>query len=593
MKKIKEFFAAYSKFISLVFLLRKKYLFVAIGLGLVNGMSTLILVFIPKILIDLVSGDVIINNGIFLFLGIFLIKLVLGILEDILTQLANNEARHLNSRLNIFISEKVTKIKYHYLESKEILELKEKIKGITQYGALNLVLDIFKAVVRDFITLFGIVVILINFSLPIFLIITVLSILGILVNSIVASKAIVFQKGIMGQNTKFNYYFEKLDGEEFYKDHKLYGLNKLIIKKVSRFVESIGIEIGNIQKLQAQGRILADSINIVGQVILYIYVGLRVLGLGGRKISLGNFSLIISSAESYKNTLIKFFNNLTQLIVNLPMITPIFEFLDLEEEENKGAEISEEFKSLEFKNVEFSYPGSDRKILNGISFKINKGEKIALVGINNAGKSTIVKLICGLFQPTSGEILYNGTNIKDLNYIDYNKNLSTVFQDFKLFPISIKDNITSNIDNNTVNEVEVLNILDKLNMKEAVLGLEKGLDTNLFKSINEDATDFSKGQLQKLAIGRCVYKKAELNILDEPTAALDPLAEAEIYGHFYDLIKDKTAIFISHRMSASRLCDRIIVLENGKISGVGNHKDLVETNKLYSNLYSSQAKYYN
>lgn len=216
-------------------------------------------------------------------------------------------------------------------------------------------------------------------------------------------------------------------------------------------------------------------------------------------------------------------------------------------------------------------------------------KKISIVGLNNAGKSTIVKLICRLFEPDSGRILWNGIDIRDYDYDSYLEQISCVFQDFMVFPFTIQDNIDPLGESG---EDEVWEILDEVSMGSDVRSLPQQLNTYLDKSLFEEATDMSGGQKQKIAIARAVRKEADLVILDEPTAALDPLAESEVYEHFNDLVRGRTAIFISHRMSSSVFCDKILLLDGGRIAAMDSHEILMKGNNLYRTLFETQAANY-
>ena len=244
---------------------------------------------------------------------------------------------------------------------------------------------------------------------------------------------------------------------------------------------------------------------------------------------------------------------------------------------------------MEFKNVTFTYPGSDRKIIDNLSFRINKGEKISIVGVNNAGKTTIVKLLLRFFDIDSGEILYNGVNIKNISKKSLYEKISGVFQDFSIMPFTIKENI---IGNKAFSENKTDEIIKQLDLDQKIKELPRGINTYLNKDIYENATDLSLGQKQKLAIARALYQDADFLILDEPTASLDPLAESKIYEHFNEMTEGKTAIFISHRMSSSKFTDKILLLDGGKAAAFDSHENLMAYDNLYSKLYKAQAQYF-
>jgi len=237
-----------------------------------------------------------------------------------------------------------------------------------------------------------------------------------------------------------------------------------------------------------------------------------------------------------------------------------------------------------FEHVSFQYPGTKEPVLKDIDFKFKVGEKFAVVGRNGAGKTTLIKLLCRLYEPTQGRILLNGIDIKYYDYSEYTRIFSVVFQDFKLLSLPLGDNIAAG------EEVEEERMW-QAGLKKRVEAMPKGLRSRLYRN-NGDGVEVSGGEAQKLAIARALYKDGPFVILDEPTAALDPLAEAEIYEQFNDMIQGKTAIYISHRMSSCKFCDDILVLDGGRIAERGDHTKLLKNNGIYAALYQKQAQYY-
>jgi ABC-type multidrug transport system fused ATPase/permease subunit len=241
--------------------------------------------------------------------------------------------------------------------------------------------------------------------------------------------------------------------------------------------------------------------------------------------------------------------------------------------------------------VSFAYPKSEKYIIENVSFKIEKGEKIAIVGNNGAGKTTLIKLLSGLYQPSGGSIKINGRNISEYNRDDYYSIISPVFQDIYLYPVSIAQNIalckSSSINNNKLSQtVQFAGLQNKID------SLPDGYDTLLMKSVEDNAIELSGGEKQKLALSRALYKDGLLLILDEPTAALDPIAENEIYLHYNEFAKDKTSIFISHRLASTRFCDHIFFLDSGNIIETGSHDELMAQNGRYAEIFNIQSYYY-
>lgn len=322
--------------------------------------------------------------------------------------------------------------------------------------------------------------------------------------------------------------------------------------------------------------------------IVYIYIAyLRYNGL----ISIGSILLYVSVIQqmlNYISTIITKYND-AQFI--LDYLKHLNDFLSDDSILTEGTLPIEKRKDNEyeftFKNVSFAYPDSDKEVLSNINLTFKVGETMAIVGRNGAGKTTIVKLLCRLYKPTKGQILLNGIDIQKFDFNEYTRIFSPVFQNFSLFNMSVEENINCG----HIHNEDITEILKTVDLHERIFQ-DKDKLKMILEDHNKKGVKLSGGQAQKLAIARALYKDAPFIILDEPTAALDPFAEAEIYQNFAKLIKNKTAIYISHRMSSCHFCDRIVVFKNGRIVEDGNHDSLMQLNGEYHELYETQAKYY-
>ena len=308
-------------------------------------------------------------------------------------------------------------------------------------------------------------------------------------------------------------------------------------------------------------------------------------------ITLSEVTLYISSIIAFTTVLRTLSDNITDLIKNLKLTMTYFEFMDSTEKEkklNKWEFDYHEGVTIEFKDVWFKYPNTDNYILKNLNFKINKNEKIAIVGTNGAGKTTIVKLICGLFEPTEGQVLVNNVDLKTLDKEDYQKLISTVFQDYDIYALTVLENV-GGMD---YNREKVIQCIDSVGLKEVIEALPNSYDTTLLKVIDENGVDLSGGQKQKIAIARALYKDGGIVILDEPTSALDALAEASIYQQFSNLVKNKTSIYISHRLSSTKFCNRILFFNENGLQEEGTHDDLMKNRQGYYEMFMIQGKYY-
>ena len=327
------------------------------------------------------------------------------------------------------------------------------------------------------------------------------------------------------------------------------------------------------------------------QMTAYLFVALRAVA----------GALSAGSVVKYASTVYHFANAVSQLFYSFAENSIIagrqqstMDYMNIEDVLYKGTlpieKRADNEYEIEFHNVSFRYPGTENYALKNLDFKFTVGKRLAVVGMNGSGKTTMIKLLCRLYDPTEGMITLNGIDIRKYNYQEYIKIFSVVFQDFKLFSFTLGQNVAASVEYNRVKAREAL---IKAGFGKRLSEMPKGLDTYLYQNFEKDGVEISGGEAQKIALARALYKDAPFIILDEPTAALDPVAEYEIYTRFNEIVGDKTAIYISHRLSSCRFCSDIAVFDNGKLVQRGNHDSLVEdeTGKYYE-LWSTQAQYY-
>ncbi|MBR7137238.1 MAG: ATP-binding cassette domain-containing protein, partial [Clostridia bacterium] len=258
----------------------------------------------------------------------------------------------------------------------------------------------------------------------------------------------------------------------------------------------------------------------------------------------------------------------------------------------KGCALPTGAVTVEFKNVWYRYDGAEDDTLKGIDLTISAGESLALVGLNGAGKTTLVKLLCGLYTPTKGEILVDGKPIADYNIEEYYSLISAVFQEIKVIALTMFEFVASADLTRSTARDDAVKAMQAAGIYEKIRALPNGIDTHLMKGIYDDGVDFSGGELQKLMLARAIYKNGAIMVLDEPTAALDPIAEDRLYQQYRAQTVGKTSVYISHRLASTRFCDRIVLLENGKITESGTHDELMAKNGQYAYLFGVQSKYY-
>ncbi len=344
-------------------------------------------------------------------------------------------------------------------------------------------------------------------------------------------------------------------------------------------------------KTNAARSFISQTATTVTNLALYLYIGAKAyIGTFG----VGNFFLYTGTVDKFLSAVSTFGSSLSELRQNNDYLIELYRYLDLPDEMYHGTLSVEKREDnnfeIEFRNVSFRYPGSESYALKNVSFKFRIGERLAFVGMNGSGKTTFVKLMCRLYDPTEGQILLKGIDISRYNYDEYIKLFSVVFQDYFTFDFSLGENVSAQQD---YDAARVWSCLEKVGLWEKFSHTERGLETPLGTRYQADGVQISGGEAQKAALARALYKDAPYIILDEPTAALDPIAEMEVYSKFNEIMGDKTAIYISHRLSSCRLADKILVFHDGEIVQQGSHDQLAaeETGKYYE-LWNAQAQYY-
>lgn len=566
------------------------YILVIILNALAPAAATMVNIFVPMIFINQITdtrpADQFIKIVVLLILG----KILIESLERLLSREEFVRRQGINDYLTFELAKKAMDLTYQNIENPHTLDLKEKANAAINMGAIHNLLSCLKDIITSVATMIGTALVIISFSPYLVGFSILISFLIILVNGKESSYTSKFDLEIVNVNRRFSYYFSLMASPHYQKEIRVFDLGEMLQSKTQGYLDQMMDGFEDKFGFEANMGAIKIFLESILRLVSYTYVAMRTLSAAyGPQISFGSFSAIIGANENFMTSFQTMFSELAGFIMSLANLEPLYDFYVLDSDEEENLEIAEDFQNLEFKNVTFTYPGSDRKIIDNLSFRINKGEKISIVGVNNAGKTTIVKLLLRFFDIDSGEILYNGVDIKKLSKKSLYEKISGVFQDFSIMPFTIKENI---IANKAFSENKTDEIIKQLDLDQKIKELTRGINTYLNKDIYENATDLSLGQKQKLAIARALYQDADFLILDEPTASLDPLAESKIYEHFNEMTQGKTAIFISHRMSSSRFTDKILLLDGGKAQAYDSHENLMSYDNLYSKLYKAQAQYF-
>ena len=547
-------------------------------------------VFLSPLIVDELVGERDIRK-LALYAGVLIIgESVLSVISGLFSNILSRYQERLDNYFSTLIGHRSMNLDFQLTENKETLDQLEKAKtGMNWYsgGAYGIAEQIF-GMIGNIIKVVGFVAVIATKAPILLLVMLVYVVLQGFITSIKNKVEIKAYKELSKVNRLFGYFGWNIVDINYGKDIRLYDASEMMVDCWKDNTEKSNKH----WKWQADKtyiyNILTEIISALRSIFAYFYVGL--LAIRG-VISIGAFTQLVAAEGSLDMTLGGFVGNLLEIVKKCNYAYEYVVFMELPEAMPKGnMHIEKKTHVIEFKDVSFTYPGTDKKVLDKVNLKIEEGEHLALVGRNGAGKTTLIKLLCRLYDPTEGQILMDGKDIKEYDYKEYMRQFAPVFQDFKLFALSIKDNIDFGAD---TDDSKIKELTKAVGLDEMLGKLEKGLETNIYKSFDESGIEPSGGEQQKMAIARALYKDAPVIILDEPTSALDPIAEYEIYKDFNKLVGNRTAFYISHRLSSCKFCDHIAVFSEGTIKEYGDHDKLVNIpGGIYSEMFSAQAKYY-
>ena len=505
------------------------------------------------------------------------------------------------------------KMKFKNTEDTDVLDIiKNAERALNETGQVNGLITALANIITKFFVALGVVV-LVCTRIPWLMIPVIIS---FAVNSYTTSKVNKgrrkFFKEMSTVERGSTYFNTELQESRYAKDIRLYDASEIFEKKYDGYVDRIY----GTSKKYFMGFLKYWNVNNIFYSVsdMTIYI-LLVVNIFNKTISIGEFSSLFQATGEFASAIRNIVNSYLEMNYTSSVLKFYIDFVEsvaveddkfdgsvaenglsdniisdnitLEETENILANFNK--CEIEFKNVSFKYPNTEKYILKNVSATIKAGEHVAIVGQNGAGKTTFIKLLCHLYDNYEGKILINGREAGEYSFREYIRLLSVVFQDFRLFAFTIKENVTVFQDK----KVDLEEIYKIAGIEDWINSLEEKDSTYIYKMFVENGVEPSGGQAQKLAIARALYKNAPIVVLDEPTAALDPISEYEVYKNFDKLVHGKTAIYISHRLSSCRFCDRIIVLENGSVVEEGSHEKLMENTKgLYFKMYNTQAKHY-
>ncbi len=561
-------------------------------------LSNYLQVYLPKMVImELEEKRTITHFGISIMGLSFFLILCIFIKVKMLSRIKYSN-RFINQRMQNEYSQKLLYVDYKYLEDQEFLTVRDKVKESLFGGSVGDEWE--RAKLADFMkTLVTLAAVTGNVVLYAYHLCK-LSYWMLAIFLIAPFIMVLTQKTVMknerdnavkasGVWQKLDYVIRKTEDFSMAKDVRMYQMDVWLSGLLEKLCK---------KRLEYKAKELKPrcALSVISTLVFGVYhAGLFAAILAG----LWNGNINVADVVFYAGMgpalyfLMEedFLNNIRRLFQLSVEFKRFREYTDYGENTGKtDIPVNRKTPVIEFQHVSFTYPGSDREVLKDINLVVEKGEKIAIVGVNGAGKTTLMKLTCGLLLPASGRILLDGKDMAQMEPEERYSWFSCAFQDIQFLPLSIKENISMLIED--ADNLKIWDCLKQAGIKDEVGSLPLRLDTMMEKTLNKNAVDFSGGQKQKLILARALYRDAGVLVLDEPTAALDALAENDIYEKYARFTKDKTSFFVSHRLSSTRFCDRILLIDGGNIAEEGTHEELLAAGGLYAGMFEMQSKYY-
>jgi len=551
-------------------------------------------IYIPKIIIDILTEDASLSR---LLISISVITLLL-IAFRLLLRLGDIQisGRSMSHRVyaNIPINIKTVNCDYEQIAHKEGQEKRRKALNavLSNDSGTEAIVVQFAEVLKNTggLIIYAVILATLNPYVAIYLI------AGAGISLLAAKRSINYEhkhkKDTVPIDNKIMYMQEKTIEGKNAKDIRIYSMVGWLKELYANFIAQSSTWEIKLARHKFVPNAVDSIIIVLRDGLAYVYLIYRVLN----GLSVGDFVLFFGAITGFSIWLSGIVGNINEIQRASLEISDLREFTDMQDNTNRGQgcklpEATELPCDIELKNVSYKYPDDDNYVIKNLSLKISKGERLAIVGVNGVGKTTIVKLLCGLILPTEGVVLLNSKPMHDYNLKDYQSLFSVAFQDALIASISLAENIAMEpVEKIDYPKVDIA--IKKANLKEKIDSLENGTKTYISNIFTDDGIELSGGEKQKLILARALYKDAPILILDEPTAALDPIAESRLYERYVEMSKEKTSVYISHRLASTRFCDEIIFLEDGKIVESGSHDELMRQNRKYAHMYEVQSHYY-
>jgi len=566
----------------------KLYLFCYIPLIIINSIAPFATILFPKYIIDAIQFKKDIREVSILVFLMITVRLALTLTTNCLRTICSQRIINIRAEMRISLNEKSMSVEYEKLEFPQYFNMKTNATQCIErnYDIENLANNISSFLTALF-TLIGIGAILSTLNAWTIVLIIVLACINGFAKSRQARKTHFFREKFSKIARKLFYIIGVTWDYKYAKDIKSFGIKEWLNEKKQNYLKETS---GNSVKIF----VLSGTISLISVVTstlqtLAVYIHL-VMETLHNNITIGEFSMYLNSVSKFSSTLSSFISSCVSISEALMYYNDYLSFCELDsiyKLPTANNFMHDKFE-IEFCDVTYVYPGEETAALKNVSLIIRQGEKVCIVGENGAGKSTFVKLLMRLYKPTLGKILLNGVDIQDIDIVDYTRMISAVFQDDKLFAFSLRENVCGS----DRNDIKLMEAIEKIKFTDRLNALAYGVETILSREFDIDGIELSGGEQQKVTIARALYKNSSLIILDEPTSNLSPIAEYEFYKQFNEMLESKTAVFISHRLSSCKFCDKIFVFDNGRIIEGGSHSELMKLHGVYTSMFLTQAQYY-
>ena len=550
---------------------------------LING-------FVLKYLLDILVIEAVNIVTVISCIGLYIVsQIILQAFTSAKSVVYNSVFKKAEHTFDCELSEKLAKLPVSIIDTSEGKDMVDGVK-YTKVTAVYLSYRVIRIVtlLYSFCVAFGM---LFFFNVCFSMLFLVLTIPGVILNVVFEKRVEEFRRKTAPDIRKFCYYRWILTDALSAKDVRMYDLTDSIKGRYNEEKSQYLAANKKLDKKKVQSFLFAEILRRSGEFVFTVYLVIRAIA---GEITVGDIALYVGFSMSVSSS---FQNMISVIMVGYTWTTKLmerfFDFFAIKTEQSNAIRKLEEFKTLTVDNVYFKYPHTEKYVLTGVSFTLNKGDKLSIVGINGSGKSTIIKLMLGLYEIESGQILINGYPMSDYDIREVRKLFSALFQSFVQYPLTLRENIALSSLEHIDDSDEIESVLRQSGVYEDIKPkLENGLDSFMTRKFDDKGTELSKGQWQKIALSRAYFKNAPIIIFDEPSAALDAEAEDRIFKNFESISDGKTGIMISHRISSARMSNKIIVLDGGKITEQGTHEELVSLNGLYAKLYNLQREKY-